>query len=111
MLYIKLNDRQELTDFSFSPKADYQPVSLDHPAVRRWLENEKHRAQLDATLERMDLEMARAVEDLIEILIARGVILFTDLPEPVQNKILFKRMLRQQREDSILHAEEDELFL
>lgn len=55
--------------------------------------------------------MARAMEDLIEVLIEKGLLLFTDLPEPVQNKILFKRSLRnlKSQNQSIIH-EDDLLF-
>lgn len=38
--------------------------------------------------------MVRVIEDVIDILIDKNLMLFTDLPEAVQNKILFKKNIR-----------------
>ncbi|MEQ9642925.1 MAG: hypothetical protein RIM84_23080 [Alphaproteobacteria bacterium] len=47
-----------------------------------------------ATLLRSDLEMARVVEDMIEVLIRRNVIQITDFPEVVRDKLLRRRQDR-----------------
>lgn len=47
-----------------------------------------------ATLLRSDLEMARVVEDMIEVLIRRNVIQITDFPEVVRDKLLQRRQAR-----------------
>lgn len=54
----------------------------DHP-------NQQH---LTAT----DLEMVRVIEDLIDVLIDRGVITFTDLPDAAQKKLSKRQSLRLQ---------------
>lgn len=41
-----------------------------------------------------DQELARITEDLIDILIARGVIQFTDFPAEAQAKLLQRRQTR-----------------
>lgn len=41
-----------------------------------------------------DADFARVTEDLIDILLRRGVIQFTDLPEAVQTKLLQRRQAR-----------------
>jgi len=48
-----------------------------------------------AALEASDLDVIRVLEDLIELLIGKGVIQFTELPEAAQNKLLKRRNLRQ----------------
>ncbi|TSE24896.1 hypothetical protein Tsedi_01756 [Tepidimonas sediminis] len=45
-------------------------------------------------LARTDAELARITEDLIDILIARGVIQFTDFPPAAQAKLLRRRATR-----------------
>jgi len=45
-------------------------------------------------LNRLDLDMVRVIEDVIDIMIDKNLMLFTDLPDPVQNKILFKKTIR-----------------
>lgn len=42
-----------------------------------------------------DLQMVRVIEDVINILIAKHVIVLTDLPEAVQNKLLQQRHRRE----------------
>lgn len=73
---------------------DQECLPRDHPEVLqflhdRWRQNE---------LERLDLEFVRVIEDLIEILMARQVILFTDLPPKVQEKLSRRRQVREQTE-------------
>lgn len=45
-------------------------------------------------LARTDTDLARITEDLIDILIARGVIQFTDFPAEAQEKLLRRRTTR-----------------
>lgn len=42
-----------------------------------------------------DLQMVRVIEDLIDLLISKRVIVLTDLPVPVQNKLLRQRAKRE----------------
>ena len=42
-----------------------------------------------------DAEMARIAEDLIDVLIAKNVINFTDLPQQAQHKLLNRQSLRE----------------
>ncbi len=110
MLYVKRDETGKMEDFSFVPKPGYELTSLEDPAVVAWLQDQENRQAIDETLRRMDLEMARVVEDLIEMMIEKGLILFTDLPEAVQNKILFKRRVRNLRESALLHNEDEDLL-
>lgn len=45
---------------------------------------------------RADLEFVRVIEDLIAVLLAKGVLLLTDLPEQAQEKLLRRGSLRRQ---------------
>ncbi|MEW8074345.1 MAG: tryptophan synthase subunit beta like protein [Candidatus Sedimenticola endophacoides] len=45
-------------------------------------------------LSRTDTEMVRIVEDLIDLLIQKNLILLTDLPQVAQNKLLARKHLR-----------------
>ena len=47
-----------------------------------------------SALSQSDSEMARVLEDLVDVLITRGVIQFTDLPEAAQAKLLERRQNR-----------------
>lgn len=54
----------------------------------RWRQNE---------LDEMDRDFVRVIEDMIELLIAKEVILFTDLPPKVQEKLLRRKEIRQKK--------------
>jgi len=44
-----------------------------------------------------DLRLVRVLEDVIDLLISRDVIRFTDLPPPAQAKLMERRSMRQSR--------------
>jgi len=62
-------------------------LAVDSDEAQSWLAtHEGEQVQL-AGLQGSDQDMARVLEDLIGVLIARGVIRFTDLPEAAQRKL------------------------
>ena len=46
------------------------------------------------SLSETDTSLVRVLEDLIDVLITRGVIQFTDLPEAAQAKLMERRQTR-----------------
>ncbi len=48
-----------------------------------------------SSLEQSDMRLVRVLEDLIDLLIDRDVIRFTDLPLPAQEKLMERRSIRQ----------------
>ena len=63
----------------------------------------------DDELSRSDAGFIRVLEDVIDLLIERSVILFTDLPAPAQEKLLARRKARAGRRDlGLLDDESDE---
>ena len=56
-----------------------------------------------------DLTFARVTEDLIDILIAKGVIAFTDLPVNAQEKLISRQGLRSELSyvESLFGSDED----
>ena len=59
------------------------PASIDDPEVQ-------------AYLHRLDIDLVRVLEDVIDLLVARGVFRFTDLPESAREKLLYRKTLRSQ---------------
>ncbi|MDD3484008.1 hypothetical protein [Azovibrio restrictus] len=69
------------------PGADtYLPAS--HPDVLAFMGQEGN------AMEKMDLEFIRVIEDVIDLLLERNVIMFTDLPPAVQQKLNLRRSTR-----------------
>ncbi len=55
---------------------------LEYAAGRQWMES--------------DLSVVRVLEDVVDMLIERGVFVFMDLPEGAQQKLLERRGLRKE---------------
>lgn len=59
-------------------------------------------------LGRSDNEVARVFEDLVDILIRKGVIEFTDLPAPAQKKLIKRQVLRDRVSSSAFQVDYDD---
>lgn len=94
MPYIQRNAQGEvvgLSKASDDPAAEF--LMSYHPDVVAFLA-EGSAAQDDQFSPLTDLEMVRVIEDLVDLLIARNVIVLTDLPTAVQKKLLRQRNRR-----------------
>ncbi|BBL57707.1 hypothetical protein [Methylomonas koyamae] len=68
-------------------------LAADDP---EWLAYAKLRFEQDArqALSDTDSEMVRVIDDLVDLLVAKQVLIFTELPERVQSKLLARKQLR-----------------
>ena len=70
-----------------------EPTSAHHP---------DHAADdVEELLSQSDTAIARVLEDLVDVLITRGVIQFTDLPIAAQDKLLSRRQTRARLKNSL----------
>jgi hypothetical protein len=60
-----------------------------------------------STLKQSDADVVRVLNDLIELLIDKGVIQFTELPLEAQQKLLNRSQLRQNQHDLNLLEDEE----
>jgi len=70
-----------IAGLSANPGSDTTAVSIDDPEVQAFLRD-------------LDVDLVRVLEDVIDLLIARGVFRFTDLPPSAQEKLMFRKDLR-----------------
>lgn len=69
-------------------------LDVDHPEVTIFLQqfsSDNARQALSAT----DNDMVRVIDDLVDLLVANQVLIFTELPERVQTKLLARKQLRK----------------
>jgi hypothetical protein len=59
----------------------------------------EEKAQIQLELEKSDIGMARLLEDLIEVLIMKNIINYTDLPSEAMQKIMQRQKLRNALRD------------
>lgn len=94
-MFARRNDRGEIIAVSRDATAEIaEPLEPGDPELSRFLSGAAGRDAIGA-LQASDLEVVRVLEDLIDVLIGRGVIQFTDLPEAAQKKLLGRKRLRQ----------------
>ncbi|MFG6668636.1 tryptophan synthase subunit beta like protein [Halomonas sp. HNIBRBA4712] len=92
MFYIKRNAAGEIVTLSKEASNEAtEQIAVDDPQVLAFLASEPgSKANFLAS----DLAFVRVVEDLMEVLLDKGVISFTDLPQAAQNKVMQRKSLR-----------------
>jgi hypothetical protein len=74
-----------------------------HPEIISFLtasQEQQNSSKAKETLSESDQDFARATEDLINLLIEKNIILFTDLPPEVQAKMAGREKLRSNLQNS-----------
>jgi hypothetical protein len=52
-------------------------------------------------LDSSDQDFIRVLEDVVELLISKGIILFTDLPDSAQQKMMQRQRMRSELQDKL----------
>jgi hypothetical protein len=92
MFYVARDSAGNICEVHPAPQGNAnEALPADHPEAlqfihERWRQNELHE---------LDRDFVRVIEDIIELLIAKDLILFTDLPSKVQEKLLRRKEVRQ----------------
>ena len=86
-----------------------KPAAPDHPDVLAF-QRQLGRGLADNPLADSDASLARVTEDLIDVLIDRGVIQFTDLPQGAQDKLLRRRQTRERWANRLNLLGEDDII-
>lgn len=69
-----------------------EALAADNPEVMQFIHERWRRHELET----LDKDFIRTIEDVIELLMAKNLILFTDLPAVVQEKLMRRRKVRQE---------------
>ena len=106
-MYAKKNAQGLIEAVSREAQQGFVWVDDNDADVQTYLQSLKSQNQL--SLEQTDQSMVRVLEDVINLLVEKGVIRFTDLPEAAQGKLLNRRQLRDERQSVYVLADEDNL--
>lgn len=101
MLYALRDDAGNITALTDRQIPDARAVDPAAPEVLKFLSLDSSAFTANEFLEDSDLSTIRILEDLIDTLIDRQIIRFTDLPEPAQRKLLSRKVAR-----SIVHPDQ-----
>jgi len=82
-IFIVRDPKGEVASLSAVQVQGAEAASMDDPEVQAFLRN-------------LDIDLVRVLEDVVDLLVGRGVFRFTDLPESAQQKLMFRKNLRSQ---------------
>ncbi|MDR2925432.1 MAG: hypothetical protein LBU76_05725 [Azoarcus sp.] len=110
-LYAKKDTNARIVALSRDPGDPADPgwhcLPSDAPEVIDFIKELIGQDRTDKELSDSDLSFVRVLEDVIDLLIQRSIILFTDLPLPAQTKLLQRRSHRSQQQGLQLLGGED----
>jgi len=116
MPYALRNQEGEIIALTGTPTHENAAmVSLDDPEVLHFLTRDTSASEEPSkkkmALLAQDIQEIRIIEDLIELLTLKGIILFSELPVAAQEKILRKKSTREQKGDTNDIIVDDRPFL
>lgn len=92
MPYVKRDEQGRITAVTLQPESGLAEVPAHSPELLDFM----GRLGIEqGALQQSDMRLVRVLEDLIDLLIDRDVIRFTDLPLPAQEKLMERRSMRQ----------------
>lgn len=92
MPYVKRDEQGRIITLNLEPGEGMTELPANSPELLEFM----HKMGLEqSTLQQSDMRLVRVLEDLIDLLIERDVIRFTDLPLPAQEKLMERRSIRQ----------------
>lgn len=108
MLYIKRNAKGEIVTLSKEPTPECsETIATNSPEVFAFLAQQTGQsAQMIAS----DLAFVRVVEDMLEVLLEKGVLSFTDLPAAAQSKVMERKSLRARNDVNLLGDDDTPLW-
>ena len=92
MLYVARDSEGAISEIHPEATAEArEEVTAENPEVLAFIHDRSREKQFSD----LDRDFVRVIEDTIELLIAKDLILFTDLPPKVQEKLLRRKEVRQ----------------
>lgn len=105
MLYTKRNTSGEIVMLSKEPSPECNDtIAADSPEVLAFLADQPGASSHFIA---SDLAFVRVVEDILEVLLNKGIITFTDLPEAAQAKVMERKSLRVKNNVDLLGGDSE----
>lgn len=112
MPYVVRNNAGAIVELRDTPSGSgAQWLEITDPEVTNFVQLVSPPDQVNRKLSSTDYEMVRVVEDLVDLLIAKQVFIFTELPEAVQEKLSARKHLRKDMQSlNNLIGGDDDIF-
>jgi hypothetical protein len=88
MVYVQRDAEGRLLRVEHKPFTDMsETLAVGNEELHAWLEKREDVHERLEKLKSSDLELVRVLEDLVDVLVNRGVVRYTDLPEAAREKL------------------------
>ncbi|MCW8931623.1 MAG: hypothetical protein OQL19_15500 [Gammaproteobacteria bacterium] len=87
-----------------------EEISVNDKEIIEFLESKDFSEYTNHLLNQSDTAFIRVLEDLIDVLLDKHVLLLTDLPEAAQQKLLKRKKIRKKHIQYIISEEDDDIF-
>ena len=91
MPFVSRDDSGRISAVSLDAEPGFEACERDDPQLVSFLRGLQGSG---GGFEQSDMRLVRVLEDLIDLLIARDVVRFTDFPDAAQEKLLERRSMR-----------------
>ncbi|MBP9034430.1 MAG: tryptophan synthase subunit beta [Pseudomonadales bacterium] len=92
MPYVRRDASGQVVALSTEPLEGFEHVAFDLPEIAEF---EQRLGNARSRLEESDRDVVRVLDDLVNLLIDKNLIRFTDLPVAAQRKLIERRGLRE----------------
>lgn len=111
-IYIKRDLTGKISSISVEQQEGYTKINTKDHDLQAFLNRYSEAAGSQSLLLKTDIELARVLEDMIDLLTQKGVFQFTELPEAAQKKLLHRQKIRRSKNNlNILGDDEDNSFM
>jgi hypothetical protein len=95
MVYVQRDAEGRLLRVEHQPFTDMtESLSVEDEELHAWLEMREDMHERLSKLKNSDLELVRVLEDLVDVLVNRGVVRYTDLPDAAREKLHERAQVR-----------------
>jgi len=109
--FIKRDSNKKIIGIFNEQQEDAQEeLHVNNKEIIDFLQSTDYSDYTNHILSQSDSEFIRVLEDLIDVLLDKHIILLTDLPDAAQSKLLKRKKIRQEYIQSILSDDNDDIF-
>lgn len=100
MLYAKRNTQGQITSITSTPSDDTEAIDNNDHELKKFFSLHNDDFTPDSFLNNSDIGNVRILDDLVDLLVRKNVIMFTELPAAAQKKLLSRRLVRSLIQDN-----------
>jgi hypothetical protein len=100
MPYVKRDSAQQIIALLKNPEPGYSEsefLPINNPEIANFL----GKPPQDPLFQELDVDLIRVLEDLVDTLIKKNILIITDLPEQARQKLMARKGLRNKLKNSI----------